>query len=200
MFVARSSLISLKALQSYILYEIKKYGRLMYSRPSINHFYKSSTNCSDLNLKKENPSSGLSSNPQTHPTAIYSNSKRSPTRLPLSQRHKLKPSDYRAPESLRSRLSATVATLISPSWYGAWWFACEYVRSMQALVTKRMEHIFATSSTLPFNFGRYCRWVPSSISVKFHYRDTILLHMMTTYLVSYLSEPLKPYSPYDIKE
>lgn len=69
---------------------LRKFSRLCRQVPpshtadlQLNRFYENSTTRSDLNHKKVNLSTSLSSNPQMHPpTAFHYNSKQSPNRLP----------------------------------------------------------------------------------------------------------------------
>lgn len=116
---------------------------------SPNLFDKVSGTLSDLKLKRESSPTSLPSDTQTHrPSISRHNSKQSPTRLtplaetqtqvavPPSTRH-----SYREFECEYGDTDFEPLPVGFPytGWYGAWCFACEYVRSMQALVTERME-------------------------------------------------------------
>ena len=114
------------------------------------HFPQSSTIISsELNHETEKPSTCFPSNSQMHPpTASDRNSEQSPTRLPCDA---ITPAQTAGLPSTRvpyseferdygdSDLDSLPAGFPYTSWYGALCFACEYVRSMQVLVTQRME-------------------------------------------------------------
>lgn len=114
---------------------------------------KSSTTLSDHRTTTGNIPISLPSNQQRHPqTNFHHSSKQFPTRLPSNTQTTTQiaaPPSTRIPYSEFQRdygddygdtdLESLPAGFPYTSWYGAWCFACEYVRSMQALVTERME-------------------------------------------------------------
>ncbi|MCJ1423277.1 hypothetical protein MMC29_001159 [Sticta canariensis] len=115
----------------------------------LDRFSQSSTTSSELNHKTGKSSTCFSSNSQTHPPATSDyNSEQSPTRLPcdaITPTQTARLPSTRVPYSEFERdygdsdLDSLPAGFPYTSCYGAWCFACEYVRSMQALVTERME-------------------------------------------------------------
>ena len=122
---------------------------LLKSALGLDRFSQSSTTSSELNHKTGKYSTCFSSNSQTHPpTASDYNSEQSPTRLPCDA---IMPAQTAGLPSTRvpyseferdygdSDLDSLPAGFPYTSWYGAWCFACEYVCSMEALVTQRME-------------------------------------------------------------
>lgn len=116
---------------------------------SPNLFDKGLGTLSDLNPKRESSPTSLSSGTETHrPSISHLSSKQSPTRLtPIAetQIQVAVPPSTRYPdrefecEYGDTDLESLPAGFPYTGWYGAWCFACEYVRSMQALVTERME-------------------------------------------------------------
>lgn len=114
-----------------------------------NNFHESSEAVSDSNLPTEDSPVSQYLNPQTHPsTASQQSSKQSRLRTPSGPQTKAQtaePASIRVPYSEFERdygdtdLESLPAGFPYNGWYGAWCFACEYVRSMQALVTERME-------------------------------------------------------------
>lgn len=115
----------------------------------LNHYCENSTTFSSPNPKAEDFPTSLHSDPQTHPpTAPNHSSEQSFNRLPADAQTE---TEVAAPPSTRNpyseferddgdtELESLPAGFLYTGWYGAWCFACEYVRSMQALVTERME-------------------------------------------------------------
>lgn len=115
----------------------------------LNHYCENSTMLSNPNPETENPPTSLRSDPQTHPpTASNHSSEKLFSRLPADAQTE---SQIAAPPRTRNPYSEferddgdTELESLPPGfpytgWYGAWCFACEFVRSMQALVTERME-------------------------------------------------------------
>lgn len=125
----------------------------LHSALHLNIFHKSSTTLSDPRTTTGNIPTTPPSKLQTYPqTVSHQSSEQSPTRLPSDMQTKTQlaasPST-RIPYSEFERdydddyrdtdLESLPAGFPYTGWYGAWCFACEYMRSMQVLVTERME-------------------------------------------------------------